>query len=102
DRWHILVSGASLVDDLKKAPEDVLSFQEGANVTVQTDYTFGTSIRLDPYHIPVIQGPLTRNLGDKILDLRNEAAASFGDEIPLTEVWDAVMNIVARTINRVF
>ncbi|KAI3621172.1 cytochrome p450 [Moniliophthora roreri] len=128
DRWHILVSGASLVDDLKKAPEDVLSFQEGANVTVQTDHTFGTSIRQDPYHISVIQGSLTRNLGDKILDLRKEAVASFGDEIPITEgnlyrlvdvrscsvrasvrlewtsypVWDAVMNIVARTSNRVY
>ena len=27
-RWHVIVSGPKLVDELRKAPDDVLSFLE--------------------------------------------------------------------------
>ena len=49
---------------------------------MQTDYTLGRPPRIDPYHIDVVRTPLTRNLGARFEDLRDEIKAAFADEIP--------------------
>ena len=37
------------------------------------------------YHIPVIRGQLTRNLGNLFSDLRDEIVLAFDENIPQTE-----------------
>ncbi|KIK57189.1 hypothetical protein GYMLUDRAFT_263250 [Collybiopsis luxurians FD-317 M1] len=109
DGWQVIVSGKALVDDIKKANDQDLSFEDALTKLLQTDYTLGRPARTDPYHIDVVQTPLTRNLGARFEDLRDEIKAAFADEIPAKEsVWMkvsmlyTVMNIVSRTSNRYF
>lgn len=106
--WHFVLAGADLIEDFRKAPEDVLSFQGLSENFLQTDYTFGKSIRTDPYHVSVVQGPLTRNLETKMAEMYDEVESSFRDAIPSSKEWHPISvgtlltNVVARTSNRVF
>ncbi len=49
------------------------------------DYTFGRSNRLDPYHLDVVRGALTRNIASCFADVQDEIKAAFRDNIPMTE-----------------
>lgn len=49
---------------------------------MQTDYTMGLPARIDAYQVDVVRSPLTRNLGARFHDLRDEITASFEDIIP--------------------
>ncbi|KAF5382325.1 hypothetical protein D9757_008448 [Collybiopsis confluens] len=109
DGWHVLVSGKDMIDDIKKANDSDLSFQEAITETLQTDYTMGLAARIDPYQVDVVRTPLTRNLAAKFDDLRDEIQAAFGDEISAKEsewikvpMLFTVMKIVSRTSNRYF
>ncbi|EEB97378.1 hypothetical protein MPER_03314, partial [Moniliophthora perniciosa FA553] len=63
-------------------------------------YTLGGPIHHDPYHIGVVRGALTRNLGVKFDEVREEIVAAFADEMPATN--DSIFQIVARASNRLF
>ncbi|KDR68411.1 hypothetical protein GALMADRAFT_231377 [Galerina marginata CBS 339.88] len=108
-RWMVIVSGPQMIDDIRRATNDQLSFTEAVSEVVQTDYTIGPQIRLDPYHIGVVRTPLTRSLGACFLDIKDEIIAAFGDLIPVREdEWETVsvlstaMKIMSRTSNRLF
>ena len=49
------------------------------------DYTFGRANRLDPYHLDVVRGALTRNIASCFADVQDEIKAAFKDNIPMTE-----------------
>lgn len=91
------------------------------------DYTLGAETRQDPYHIPIVRTTLTRALGVRFPDIKDETIAAFNDIIPLNDckgeyenrrnlslisrtdsAWKSyhasstVMQIVARTSNRLF
>jgi hypothetical protein len=103
NRWHLIVSGAQLVDELRKAPDDVLSFDAAvqdvrfyisivllnshslALKSLAIDWTLGPSIAIDPYHIPIVRNQLTRNLGNLFSGLRQEIVLAFDETIPPTE-----------------
>jgi hypothetical protein len=51
---------------------------------IQTDYTLGPQIRLEPYHIPVVRTSLTRNIATRFAEIKDEITAAFGDYIPTT------------------
>ncbi|OBZ66897.1 Ent-kaurene oxidase [Grifola frondosa] len=107
--WHVIVSGPSLNEELRKAGDDQLSFDEGINEILQFQYTLGPSIHHNQYHVPIVRSQLTRNLAGLFPEIRDEIVASFMDAIPLTgNGWttvpalDTVMQIVCRTSNRIF
>ncbi|KAJ3755699.1 cytochrome P450 [Lentinula raphanica] len=109
DQWEVIVSGREMIEDIRKASDLDLSFIEAVRETMQSDYTLGKPARVDAYHIDVVRTPLTRNLGAKFDELRDEIKASFADEIPAKEMeWIkvpmlyTVMKIIARTSNRYF
>jgi len=52
------------------------------NQISQSDYMIGPQIRSDPYHVSIVRAPLTRSLGARYEDIRDEIAASFSDMIP--------------------
>ncbi|KDR83206.1 hypothetical protein GALMADRAFT_239044 [Galerina marginata CBS 339.88] len=108
-RWIVLVTGKQMVDDIRRATDDQMSFDEAVVNTIQTDYTLGSAIRLDTYHIGIVRSPLTRNIAVRFSDVKDEIDASFKDLIPVNgNEWTSVpalstiIKIVCRTSNRFF
>ncbi|KAF8324738.1 cytochrome P450 [Amanita rubescens] len=102
----IVVSGLDKVDDIRRAPEDVLSMMETfPEVLARTDldssfrFIIGNLIR-------VVRTPLTRNIGVRFLDVRDEIITAFNDHIPVRNAWikvraySTMMEIVCRASNR--
>ncbi|KAI0245471.1 cytochrome P450 [Lactifluus subvellereus] len=108
-RWMVLPTGAKLIEDIKKAPDDVLSFQAPIRESIQTDYTLNLLNMEDSYHASVIRSRLTRNIATTFDQVRDELAAALGDCIPTAgEEWVKVpilptaQRIICRTSSRVF
>lgn len=53
---------------------------------IQTDYTLGSEISLEPYHIPVVRTSLTRNIATRFAEIKDKINAAFGDYIPVTDI----------------
>ncbi|EAU87974.2 cytochrome P450 [Coprinopsis cinerea okayama7 len=90
NRWLIVVSGAKLVDDIRKAGKDELSFSDAGFELFQSDHLVqgpGKSVnnRDTTYHIGVVQGPLTKGYPHLFEEIRDEIAQSYNDLIPPTE-----------------
>uniref|UniRef100_A0A8H8CFF9 Cytochrome P450 n=1 Tax=Psilocybe cubensis TaxID=181762 RepID=A0A8H8CFF9_PSICU len=108
-RWIVVVSGPQMLDDIRRATDDQLSFREAIAEVVQTDYMIGPQIRRDPYHVNSVRMQLTRNLGVRFDDIKDEIFAAFKDLISTadhewTEVpaYRTVVKVVCRTSNRLF
>ncbi|KAI0654468.1 cytochrome P450 [Cubamyces menziesii] len=88
DGWMVHVSGPEMIDELKRRPDDELSFSEGADElaeaeqTLQTIYTMGADVHYDPYHIPLVRDKLTRNLPVIVPDVIDEVTVAFQEYIP--------------------
>ncbi|GJE90628.1 cytochrome P450 [Phanerochaete sordida] len=108
NRWTVVVSTPALIEELRKAPEEALSFHEGIRYSLQLDHTFGRDAIEHEYHIPVIRTQLTRHLTPLFADIYDEIVQSFADGMPATERWTSVpvlktiMRVVSRTSNRIF
>ncbi|KAF8897198.1 cytochrome P450 [Infundibulicybe gibba] len=108
-KWVIVVSGPDMLDDIRRAPDDQLSFREAISETFHIDYTMGPEIHHDPYHVATVRTPLTRNLAIRFTDIQEEIAAAFNDVVPVNgKEWVSVpafrtmMRVVSRTSNRLF
>ncbi|KAF5368299.1 hypothetical protein D9757_010524 [Collybiopsis confluens] len=107
-RWVVIVTSPALIQDLQKAPDDVVSSQEGVKELLQSEYTFGNPFHEDPYTVKVIRGLLTRNIGAKFAEVQDEITVSCEELLPSTGEWelvnlrDVIMPLVARTSNRFF
>ncbi|KAK0499034.1 cytochrome P450 [Armillaria luteobubalina] len=105
DRWTVVVSGADRINDIRKSPLEELS---SIVMSEDMDYTFGRVNRLDPYHLDVVRGALTRNIATCFADVQDEIKAAFKDNIPITEDWveipayETILQIVCRASNRMF
>ncbi|TFK16846.1 cytochrome P450 [Coprinopsis marcescibilis] len=110
NRWIIVVADKGMIEDIRKAPEDKLSFKEVGFELIQADYVFGSDkARVDPYHIEVVRGPMTRGFPSRFADIKEEIVESFAEHMPAkVDDWteiplsDALIPIVARTSNRLF
>ncbi|EIW87323.1 cytochrome P450 [Coniophora puteana RWD-64-598 SS2] len=108
NHWLIIV-GPKYVEEVRKAPDNVLSFLEATNDLLRVEYTLGPRIHHDPFHIPIIRSQLTRSLGVLCTDIRDEIVTAFNDELPLKgHEWSeftalkVVQQVVCRTSNRIF
>ncbi|KAK0447135.1 cytochrome P450 [Armillaria borealis] len=105
DRWTVVVSGAERINDIRKSSLEELST---IFTSKDMDYTFGRYNRVDPYHMDVVPGALTRNIASYFADVQDEIEVAFRDNIPMTEDWveisayDTVLQIVCRASNRMF
>ncbi|KAI0071569.1 cytochrome P450 [Panus rudis PR-1116 ss-1] len=108
DRWLIVITGPKLVDELRRASDDKVSFNEAVRDLIQMKYVFGDEVNSDPFHLDIIRGHLTRQLASLFTDIRDEIVAAYGDYMPDTEDWTPVymlpimQRIVARVSSRVF
>ncbi|KAG6908657.1 hypothetical protein DXG01_003751 [Tephrocybe rancida] len=103
--WTVIVSGPDLIEDIRKAPEDVLVFEAAIDEAV---HSLGPKTRRSHFHVPIIQNQLTRELNDSVYDIRDEVIASFRDIVPSNTEWTkfpalgATLDVVSRTTHRVF
>ncbi|RDX53553.1 cytochrome P450 [Lentinus brumalis] len=112
DQWFVVVSGHRMVDDMRKRPDDELSFVEGAEETLQTRFTLGRDTIDDPYHVDLIRDKLMRSLAAVLPDVIDELSLAVPEYICPQEgdksEWDKVnildvtQKIIARASNRVF
>ncbi|KAL0951447.1 hypothetical protein HGRIS_008136 [Hohenbuehelia grisea] len=110
NRWTVVVTGQRLIEEMRKAPDDHLSFPQAANEVVQIPYTIGQEITEDPYHVPIVGVQLTRSMHALVPAMRDEMIAAFLDKLPSGEPgeWtslpavETMMYIISRISNRVF
>ncbi|KAJ6451927.1 cytochrome P450 [Mycena sanguinolenta] len=108
-QWYYVASGPQHTAEMASAPDHLLSASEALEDFLALDYTLGPEINANPYHIPVILGSVTRNLGRCFPEVRDEIVCSFKDVVVLDDkewhlfhVLPNIMQIVARTSNRLF
>ncbi|PCH34175.1 cytochrome P450 [Wolfiporia cocos MD-104 SS10] len=96
-------------EELRKIPDSHVSFVEAAEAFISTRHTIAPDVNTHPIHLPVIRGPLTRNLGVVFSDVIDEIFAAFPDVIKLDgDEWTSVAllptmaKVVSRASNRVF
>ncbi|KAF5385143.1 hypothetical protein D9615_001366 [Tricholomella constricta] len=105
-RWIVVITGSELIEELRKLPEDALSYSDA---TIKADQLTLTGILTDPSHVALLSTQLTRTLPLVFPELRDEMVAAFSDAIlkePTSE-WTAVSavngmtEIISRVCNRV-
>ncbi|KAF7777679.1 hypothetical protein Agabi119p4_3751 [Agaricus bisporus var. burnettii] len=107
-RWMVVFTGRQFLDEFRKAPDEVLSFQEAMNDEMQIKYTMGKALAEDQYHIGTVRSSITRNLAVRFDEIKDEIQESWMKYIPPTNDWvsvpayETIMHIVAHTTNRYF
>ena len=128
DGWVVIAAGAQYIDEVRKAPDEVLSFVEATEQVRRVDirlntfpeadilsqrqqikYTLGPGVGTG-YHVSVTKTQLTRSLVVLFDDIRDETLAAFNDLIPAKEdgEWVKVrtqpmlQNVICRVSNRLF
>ncbi|KAG9308977.1 cytochrome P450 [Chiua virens] len=109
NEWVIIVSSRELIDEIRRAPDDALSFLEFVNEAIQVTHTFGHEIHHNPYHIPIVRSRLTQNIGSLYPEIRNEIITAFDDVFALNgndwksvPVLSSMQTMICRTSNRAF
>ena len=98
--WMVLVAGSELIDDVRKAPDDVLSHKAASEVRPRTNgeliltwiiqpvepkYTMGPLNANDGYHVDIVRSQLTRNIAVIFKEVREELIMAMDDMIPTNE-----------------
>ncbi|EJD49195.1 cytochrome P450 [Auricularia subglabra TFB-10046 SS5] len=109
--WLIIISGPELIDELRRAPDDVLSFREAVADSMQADYTLGDWRDESLLHVGLIKARLTRSLPHLFPSAMDEINAAYEDEVTsklngnewtTMSISEALMRVVCRTSNRIF
>ncbi|KAH7096696.1 cytochrome P450 [Auriculariales sp. MPI-PUGE-AT-0066] len=110
--WNYIVSSSRHVDELRKAPDDTLSFSQAVNETMEAQYTMGKHFIVEGILLTkLVKARLTRSLAGLFPVVTDEIAAAFTDEITSKlngNEWHGMtivpqlMRVVCRTSNRIF
>jgi len=107
-QWIIVATGSKHLEDLYKAPDNVLSFMDAFVELLQPDYTLGPNLNKNPYHVPIVRLQLTQALPLLVPEVHDEVVMACNEFIPITEEWQSVrvmatmMKVVSRASNRIF
>ncbi|KAM5535892.1 hypothetical protein V8D89_010510 [Ganoderma adspersum] len=108
-RWMVVVSGPKMVEDLRRRPDDELSFTEGTEETMPLRYLVEPAVTEFPYHIDIIKEKLSRTLPAILPDVIEELKVAIPEHIPTKDndwssvnVMSMLQKVVARASNRVF
>ncbi|KZT39045.1 cytochrome P450 [Sistotremastrum suecicum HHB10207 ss-3] len=108
-KWTVIVSSSELLEELRKAPDDQLSFEDAMNDMLQLEWVMGREIIHNNYHLPLFRTHFTRDLGLMYPDIIDEIGAAFSERIsPQADEWisvktlDTMQTIIARCANRTF
>ncbi|KAK1228836.1 hypothetical protein PQX77_008103 [Marasmius sp. AFHP31] len=106
--WTVIVNGTQMIDDIRRATDAELSFEEAVADVLQIEYTMSPQLHNNPYHISLVRTLLTRNIGARFDDIVDETFAAFADRIPLQDDWVEIpvlktaQNIIVQISNRFF
>ncbi|KAI0292786.1 cytochrome P450 [Russula brevipes] len=107
--WMVLAAGPELIEDVRKAPDHVLSVIEPRTESLQSEYTLDLLDRNDRYSTEVIRSKLTRNIAVTFKEIREELINALDDWIPTHEdkwvkvpILETVQRVICCTTNRVF
>lgn len=98
----VLVAGPELIEDVRKAPDNVLSRLEpllevsitckpvnscsqGLPQFIQPEYTLDLLNMNDEYHTDVIRSKLTRNIAVTFKEVREELVSALDDFLPTSD-----------------
>ncbi|CAZ80769.1 unnamed protein product [Tuber melanosporum] len=107
-RYIVFPTSPKLLEEMMAEPEHILSFDEALTEKVAVEWTLHPSIKYDTYHLKLIRTKLTQRLSivlPEVMDeltLAWEESTNIGKEWTKVRVWDVMLQIVARTINRMF
>ncbi|EPT03391.1 hypothetical protein FOMPIDRAFT_1028682 [Fomitopsis schrenkii] len=109
NRWLVIVSGAQMNEELRKFPDEQMSFVDAIEDMVHVDWTVQPDVMHIPIHIAMIKERLTRNLGPITPDVADEVQRGFEELVPATNkewlpiaAFPIMMKIIARGSNRIF
>ncbi|RDX42957.1 cytochrome P450 [Lentinus brumalis] len=110
DKWLVVVSGPKMIDELRRRPDEELSFIASVDDTMQAEYTIGRGSITDPYHVDIIREKLTRTLPAVLPDVVDELSLAVQEYIPAKNdgkwvtvtVMPTMQHIIARASNRAF
>ena len=115
DEWLVVANGPQKIEDMRKASEDQLcgsranpivrslttfqpsTFLKSSNLQFyQWDHTIGPEVTMNPYHINIVRGPLTRNIAAQFDDLREEMIHALDDLIPCRDGGELIWTMLSR------
>ncbi|KAL5492509.1 hypothetical protein ACEPAI_3956 [Sanghuangporus weigelae] len=117
ERYTVILNRRDLIEEIRKAPDEKVSFTEASAELFVSKWTFGERIMKDHYHIHIVRNQLTRSLTSLFDDVRdeiehafNDIEHAFNDLIPAAteDEWiaipalDTIRNVVCRASNRIF
>ncbi|KAH9923124.1 cytochrome P450 [Epithele typhae] len=109
DRWIVVVNGTSLIEDLRKRPDDEVSFLDSVEENLSLKHTVGRGAAENPYHLNFVREKLSRAIPALIPDFVTEFACAFADYVPTKgSEWTTVaafpfmQKAVARATTNVF
>ena len=82
DQWMVIINGSKMVEDIRKRPDDEVSFIEGAEEGLNSRYTIGRTWIDDPYHVDIIRERLMRTLPVVLPDVLDELSLAVPAHIP--------------------
>ncbi|KAN0116359.1 cytochrome P450 monooxygenase [Russula decolorans] len=107
-RWTVFATGPDLIEDIKRAPEDVLSRKELFDDLLQSDYTIGLLNPKDTYSTDLIRTKFTRDIATTFKMACDELLIAVDDLIPATDEWvkvpfvETCRHVICCATNRVF
>ncbi|KAI0284741.1 cytochrome P450 [Russula brevipes] len=108
-RWAVIASGPELIEDVRKAPDDILSIDEPLRELIQSDYTLRFLDTNSIYHRGVVRSKLTRDIAATFDQVQDELPGALRDCIPdVGEEWvkvsiiPTVQRLICRLSSRVF
>ncbi|KAL0568282.1 hypothetical protein V5O48_013711 [Marasmius crinis-equi] len=83
--WQVIVNGEQKYDEMRRAPHETLSSMAVFEDLFQMKWTISPRINENPLQDRVIRVPLTRNIGARFEDIRDECIYQFTKLIPPTD-----------------
>ncbi|KAF9047860.1 cytochrome P450 [Panaeolus papilionaceus] len=106
--WLVVAADRALMEDIRKAPDKVLSQTGFLGDILQGPSTFDSSTIFNAFHAPVIRGTFTKFIPLMFPEIFSEVKEAFREVIPQSEEWtsvhlkDTTTHIVGRITGRVF
>ncbi|KAF8463176.1 cytochrome P450 [Russula ochroleuca] len=108
-RWMVLAAGSGLIEDIRKAPDDVLSRNEPTREAIQSEYTLNILNPSDKYSTDIIRSKLMRDVAATFKETREELVMAMDDLIPTREdkwvkvpIIQTLQRVICRATNRIF
>ncbi|KAF8467570.1 cytochrome P450 [Russula ochroleuca] len=108
-RWMVLAAGSELIEDVRKAPDDVLSLIEPTIEFIQPEYTLDLLNINDQFHTDIIRSKLTRNIAVTFKEVREELIMAMDDFMPMSgnewvkvPILETLQRVICRATNRIF